>query len=148
MLITIILNYNGIIFLGDSGAYLLSFVIGVNLIEIVNNNNIISPYFIILLVIYPCFEILFSIIRRAATYKKTYNADNFHIHQILYKFLKKKKLFNELSLHLATSVSINLFLIFFFIIGLVFFNDTKILVTLILIKIFIYSFLYYHLKKN
>jgi UDP-N-acetylmuramyl pentapeptide phosphotransferase/UDP-N-acetylglucosamine-1-phosphate transferase len=147
LLITIILNYHGIIFLGDSGAYLLSLVIGANLIEIVNNNNIISPYFIILLVIYPCFEILFSIIRRAATYKKTYNADNFHIHQILYKFLKNKNLFNKLNLHLATSVSINLFLIIFFIIGLIFFNDTKILVTLILIKIFIYSFLYYHLKK-
>lgn len=147
LLITIILNYRGIIFLGDSGAYLLSFVIGMNLIEIVNNNNIISPYFIILLVIYPCFEILFSIIRRAAINKKTYDADNFHIHQILYKFLKRKNLFNELNLHLATSIFINLFLIIFFIIGLIFFKDTKILVTLILIKIFIYSFFYYYLKK-
>ena len=147
LLISIVLNYNGIIFLGDSGAYLLSFVIGMHLIEIVNNNNIISPYFIILLVIYPCFEILFSIIRRVAISKKTYDADNFHIHQILYKFLKRKNLFNELNLHLATSIFINLFLIIFFIIGLIFFKDTKILVTLILIKIFIYSFFYYYLKK-
>ena len=51
-------------FLGDSGAYFLSFFIGFILIEIYNANLKISPYFIILLLWYPCFENLFSIIRK------------------------------------------------------------------------------------
>ena len=60
----LIFNMFNQFFLGDSGAYFLSFFIGFILIEIYNANLKISPYFIILLLWYPCFENLFSIIRK------------------------------------------------------------------------------------
>ena len=76
----LILNLLNKLFLGDSGAYSLSFLIGFILIQIYNDNKIISPYFIILLLWYPCFENLFSIIRKIFN-KKT------HLSQTLIIFI-------------------------------------------------------------
>ena len=53
-------------------------------------NEKISPYFIANLLLYPAFENLFSIIRRVSLNKKNYLADNNHLHQLLFKYLKKK----------------------------------------------------------
>ena len=56
----LILNAFGIIILGDSGAYLISIFLGIYLIDFANQNSIISPYFVVLLLWYPCFELLLS----------------------------------------------------------------------------------------
>ena len=64
LIIILLFNVFGQIILGDSGAYILSLFVGLILIELSNENNLISPYFIILLIWYPCFELLFSMIRR------------------------------------------------------------------------------------
>ena len=64
ILFILILNISNKLFLGDSGAYSISFFIGFILIKIYNLNENISPYFIILLLWYPCFENLFSIVRK------------------------------------------------------------------------------------
>ena len=64
LIILFCLNSLGIIYMGDSGAYLLSLFIGYILINFSSNNLSISPYFIIVLLWYPCFELLFSMIRR------------------------------------------------------------------------------------
>lgn len=147
LLIMLVINYFGIVFLGDSGSYLIGLVIGLELIKLSSSNYFISPYFIILLVLYPCFEILFSIIRRVLRNTKSYHPDNSHMHQLLYKFFKKNFIFNLLNLHLITSLSINLTLMVFFTIGMIFLNDSKMLVILILIKIFFYFTIYQYLKK-
>ena len=62
-----ILNFINQLFLGDGGAYSLSFLFGFVLIYIYNSTEFITPYFIILLLWYPCFENLFSIIRKVST---------------------------------------------------------------------------------
>ena len=60
-----IMNYFNLLFLGDSGSYLIGLFSSFLIISIYNLNlNSISPYFIIVLVWYPCFENLFSIIRK------------------------------------------------------------------------------------
>ena len=51
-------------FLGDSGSYLMGSIFGVLMIKFHQNYSNISPYYIILLLWYPCFENLFSIIRK------------------------------------------------------------------------------------
>ena len=51
-------------FIGDSGSYVLGFIFGYLLIEVYITNQNLSPFYIILLVWYPCFETLFSIIRK------------------------------------------------------------------------------------
>ena len=59
-----ILNINNKLFMGDSGSYVLGLICGYFLIKIYEINQEISPYFIVLLLWYPCFENLFSIIRK------------------------------------------------------------------------------------
>lgn len=58
-------NYpRGLIFLGDGGAYLIGFLIGEISVLLVARHPEVSPWFPLLLVIYPVFETLFSIYRR------------------------------------------------------------------------------------
>lgn len=59
-----LMNFFNKIFLGDNGIYLLSFIIAIILIKFYNDNELVSPYYVICLLWYPCFENLFSIIRK------------------------------------------------------------------------------------
>ncbi len=62
LLIILAFNLNGKIILGDSGSYILGLFVGIYLINFSNQNIAVSPFFIILLLWYPCFELLFSMI--------------------------------------------------------------------------------------
>ena len=55
LLILLILNLFNKIYLGDNGSYLLGFMFAIIAISVQNKNSQISPYFIILLLWYPCF---------------------------------------------------------------------------------------------
>ena len=46
-------------FMGDNGSYLISFFTAIFLIDLSNENQIISPYFIAVLLWYPAFENFF-----------------------------------------------------------------------------------------
>ena len=60
-----LLNFpRGLIYLGDGGAYLLGFWIGVLLVLLVGRNPGVSAWFPVLLCSYPVCELLFSIYRR------------------------------------------------------------------------------------
>lgn len=88
-----ILNFPfGKIFLGDGGAYFLGFVLASVLIVLTQNTlrgGSISPWFGIALLIYPFWEVMFSIYRRVGR-SSPLLADNRHFHQYLYQFLKSK----------------------------------------------------------
>lgn len=142
------LNYYGTIFLGDSGSYLIGIFIGVFLIEFSNLNNQVSPYFIVLLVSYPCFEILFSILRRTFLKKKSYEPDHMHLHQILYKLLNEKINFNTLNKQLFTSLIINSVIFIFFVLGILFYKDSKYLIMLICLKVCSYIIFYILLRSK
>ena len=64
LLLLLLLNIFNILLLGDSGAYLLGFFIGYLIVSSHRINPDISPYFFISLIWYPCFENLFSILRK------------------------------------------------------------------------------------
>ena len=59
-----LLNIFNYLYLGDAGSYLIGFLFGYFLLEMNDSNPLISPYFIALLLWYPAFENLFSIIRK------------------------------------------------------------------------------------
>ena len=144
----LILNSFGIIILGDSGAYLISIFLGIYLIDFANQNYIISPYFVILLLWYPCFELLFSMTRRVTSNLETYNPDTNHLHQLLYlKIFKRNKLDFRIN-HFLVSVIINLYNFVSFYLGSNFFNNSKILILITLFNISFYIFVYSLLKKN
>ncbi len=86
----LLLNIFNILMIGDSGAYLLGFFLGFIIINSHINNPNISPYFFISLIWYPCFENLFSIIRKLNKKISPLNPDSKHLHQLVFFFLKEK----------------------------------------------------------
>ena len=127
--------------LGDSGAYALSFFVGYLIINSHNSNPNISPYFFITLLWYPCFENLFSIIRKLKTKFSPLSPDNKHLHQLLYASLKKKVIKNKL---LANNASSLLILSFNFVI--IFLGTTNLYSSIYQIKLIICSTLIYLLS--
>jgi len=141
--IILALNIRGLLYMGDSGAYLLSLFTGIYLINLSTTNFFISPYFVILLLWYPCFELLFSMIRRSLKAMKTYKPDNFHLHQLIYTFVKiKLNLRNSIIIHFFTSLVINSYNLVIFLIALNYRYDSKILIYLILFNLVIYTSFY------
>ena len=86
----LLLNMFNILMLGDSGAYLLGFFVGFIIISSHVSNPDISPYFFISLIWYPCFENLFSILRKLNRQFSPLKPDNKHLHQLIFFFFIKK----------------------------------------------------------
>ena len=89
LLIIFLYNFFRKLFLGDSGAYALAFIYGVFLIKFYSTSNIITPFFIISILWYPCFEMLFSMIRKNIQKKSPLEPDTNHLHQMVFDFFKK-----------------------------------------------------------
>ena len=145
----LLLNFNNKLFLGDGGSYSLGFLLGFILIKIYNlNNSEISPYFVILLLWYPCFENLFSIVRKFKLKKNPLEPDNMHLHHYLFSYLKKKLNYSDLYANNFSSIIINIYNCFIFYIGSTSINYTKIQLGLIFFNIFLYIFIYCLLKNQ
>ena len=142
LFIMIIFNLFNKFYLGDSGAYLLGLLIGYILIKIHNYNPNISPFFVVLLLWYPCFENLFSIIRKFRLGKSPVIPDNRHFHQLLFYFLKKKFKFSNLVCNNCSSIIINFYNFFILFIGSYNIYNTQLLIILILINILFYTITY------
>ena len=146
-LFLIVMNFFNKLFLGDNGAYSLSFLMGILLINIYNLNSNISPYFIILLLWYPCFENLFSIIRKFIEKKNPLKADNNHLHQLIYLLIKKKYKFKN---HKSNNISSLIIIIFNFAILYVASLNiyyTKYQLMILSISILLYLIIFFNLRK-
>jgi UDP-GlcNAc:undecaprenyl-phosphate GlcNAc-1-phosphate transferase len=83
-------NYpRGQLFAGDAGAYLWGGVIALGAIMLVQRNPQVSPWFPVLLLMYPVWETLFSIYRKAARGHSPGLADALHFHQLIFRRLVK-----------------------------------------------------------
>ena len=141
----LIFNFMNKLYLGDSGSYFLGLASGVLLIILYNNVENISPFFIVLLLWYPCFENLFSILRKYKFSSSPLKADNKHFHQLLFNYLKKKFNHSNLFTNNLSSILINLFnIIIFFIASKDIFNS-RLQISLIFLSILIYGYLYFKL---
>jgi UDP-N-acetylmuramyl pentapeptide phosphotransferase/UDP-N-acetylglucosamine-1-phosphate transferase len=82
-------NYpKGFIFLGDCGAYLVGFLIASISILLVTRNPEISPWFCLLLNVYPIFETLFTIWRRGIYQGRNPGLpDGTHLHTLIFRRL-------------------------------------------------------------
>jgi UDP-N-acetylmuramyl pentapeptide phosphotransferase/UDP-N-acetylglucosamine-1-phosphate transferase len=79
-------NYpHGLIFAGDGGAYLWGVVIAVASVLLVQRHPEVSPWFPVLLLVYPIWETLFSIYRKLARGQSPSLADALHFHQLIYR---------------------------------------------------------------
>lgn len=81
----------GRIFLGDSGAYFLGFLVAELAILLVHRNPEVSAWCPMLLMIYPVWETVFSIARRAGEgFHRIGQPDALHLHQLIYRRLMKR----------------------------------------------------------
>ncbi|MBE9610659.1 MraY family glycosyltransferase [Chitinilyticum piscinae] len=78
----------GLVFLGDGGAYLIGFMVGEMAVLLVARHEAVSPWFPLLVVIYPVFETLFSIYRKRFVRGMSPSVpDGVHLHMLVYKRL-------------------------------------------------------------
>ncbi|MEH3086245.1 MAG: glycosyltransferase [Xylophilus ampelinus] len=79
-------NYpRGMLFAGDGGAYFWGLVIALASIRLVQQHAQVSPWFPMLLLIYPVWETIFSIYRKVARGGSPGVADALHFHQLIYR---------------------------------------------------------------
>ncbi|POR09359.1 glycosyltransferase [Diaphorobacter sp. LR2014-1] len=79
-------NYpRGMLFAGDGGAYLWGVVIAFGSISLVQRHSEVSPWFPMLLLIYPVWETVFSIYRKWVRGVSPGMADALHLHQLVYR---------------------------------------------------------------
>ena len=143
-----VFNILGLVYLGDSGSYLISFIIGVYMIELNEINYSISPYYIVALLWYPAFENLFSLLRRILKRIDVSNADNMHLHQLLFLYVKSKKIFSKKILNSASSLIILFLNIPGIILSNLYISKSLPLLKIIFINIFFYLLIYYYLDKS
>ena len=140
---------NAKIFLGDSGAYTMGAVTGLNTIVTNNFNPEISSFFFCTLLFYLFFEVFFSFLRKFSQKKSPIYPDDKHLHML--SFYKVANICGKNKGNYLNSILIN-FLYFILIIpGLYLMNDAQLsrywFFILMLIYLIIYSRLY-HLTKN
>jgi UDP-GlcNAc:undecaprenyl-phosphate/decaprenyl-phosphate GlcNAc-1-phosphate transferase len=73
------------IFAGDGGAYLWGTVVAIACISLVQRNSSVSPWFPMLLLIYPVCETGFSVYRKLMRGISPGVADALHFHQLIYR---------------------------------------------------------------
>ena len=140
---------NSKIFFGDSGAYLMGALVGLNAIVTNNLNPNISSFFFCTLLFYLFFEVFFSFLRKVLQGKSPIHPDGNHLHML--SFYKMSSKYGKHKGNYINSIFINLFFFLLVLPGL-YFMENPILsrywfFSLLIIYFFIYSRLY-RLIKN
>jgi len=137
-----LLNLLNQFYAGDGGAYSLGFIFSFFLILIYQFNTNISPFFIVLLLWYPCFENLFSIIRKYKFNKSPISPDQKHLHQLLFFFVSKKLKLKNIHLNNLSSCLINFYNLIIFSLGSIYIHHTQYQIMLILFNLIFYMIVY------
>ena len=128
--------------MGDLGAYFYGFVIGILIIYLFGKyHHLLATWTAVLILFYPCMELLFSFIRKIRNNKSPFDPDNRHLHTLIYKQInkvyKKSTLANSL-----TTLSLFIFWIFPFFVSLIIPINILIVSGLILLLFESYIYLY------
>jgi UDP-N-acetylmuramyl pentapeptide phosphotransferase/UDP-N-acetylglucosamine-1-phosphate transferase len=136
----------GKIFAGDSGAYLYGFIIGIITISLFGRNENLYTWLAVLILFYPCMELLFSYIRKVVSGKSPFDPDRFHLHSVIQKKLSIKfKSVTKSNYLTTTSLFPNWLIPFVF---CIFFIDNILLILMSLIFLIIVYCSAYMLNKN
>lgn len=142
LLILLIFNLLNKLFLGDNGIYILSIVTGYILVEIVNLNNNISPYYIMNLLWYPAFEILFSMLRKIRSNFSPMKPDTNHLHQLVFFYYKCRFSFSQTTNNSLVGITINLYNLILIFIFSIYPENSKFQLTLVMMNIVNYLIIY------
>lgn len=73
----------GKLFLGDGGAYFNGAIAAVISVFVVQGSSTVSPWLAVLVLVYPIWETLFSMMRRARAQRPFHEADSDHLHHLV-----------------------------------------------------------------
>ncbi|MDZ4073470.1 MAG: glycosyltransferase [Hylemonella sp.] len=142
-------NYpRGHIFLGDGGAYFLGFMAGEISVLLVVRNPEVSPWFPMLLVVYPVFETLFSIYRKKILRGMSPSLpDGVHLHMLIYRRLVRwavgsREAGDQISRNALTSPYLWLLSSLAIFPAVLFWRSTPILMALVFAFALVYLWLY------
>ena len=142
LLILLIFNLLNKLFLGDNGIYILSIITGYILVEIVNLNNNISPYYIMNLLWYPAFEILFSMLRKIRSNFSPMKPDTNHLHQLVFFYYKRRFSFSQTINNSLVGITINLYNLILILIFSIYPENSKFQLILVMMNIVNYLIIY------
>ncbi|MBL7772451.1 MAG: undecaprenyl/decaprenyl-phosphate alpha-N-acetylglucosaminyl 1-phosphate transferase [Chitinophagaceae bacterium] len=137
----LIFNFpGGKIFLGDGGAYSLGFLLAVCSIMIVKRNPEVSPWFVLVCLIYPVWEVIFSFTRRTLVHRLSpLYPDSKHVHQLIFRNITRKN--NPLTTLVIYPVVLlfNLLAIYFYNNGIALFTIAGVFIVCYTVFYFVYS---------
>ena len=135
----------GKVFTGDMGAYFIGLVMGVTGLLLGIRNEEVSHWFILLLVLYPLYETVFSIYRRRRNYQiNAMLPDTNHLHSLIFKKITRQRCFakNPNICNAMTSVIIWVFALISITPAIVFYKDQNILISYAFFYMFLYTLMY------
>lgn len=130
----------GKIFLGDGGAYLLGFIVALIGIFLASNYAEVSPWYILAVLIYPVWEVLFSIYRKTKSGRSPMQPDAYHLHMLIYKYLTQNNPLTSVVILLGTAP--------FILAATLYANNSKVNLFIVLVFIGCYTLLYKYLYKK
>ena len=142
----------GKIFLGDSGAYYLGFLLSCILVMAPYRNPEISPWTCLLICMYPFFETIFSILRKTKRTGHNFDRpDRLHLHMLIYRDVSRKiskKLKIENYRNSITSLILWPGALLPVVISVFFYNNETVIFVSIIIFMLCYLLLYRKLSLN
>lgn len=146
LFIVLLFNYpRGIVFMGDAGAYLLAILSSILTIKFVTSTTT-NYWFLVSIFFLPAFEVLFSVSRKILESKNPLQADNKHMHHLIYAWLSDHyPNLSTLAINNIIVIFYTPFFIFFCINSFYFFNE-HVTFFIISIQLFYYLLIYRLLK--
>jgi len=140
----------GKIFMGDGGAYFIGFIMSIIGLMLVIRNEEITHWFILLLFIYPLYEIVFSIYRRMIHNIDTTQPDAKHLHSLVYLKLISCDRFRHNKLNCNSAVSPFMWLLSLtgIIPAVVWFDNQTMLIISAFMFMFIYTIIYKYISSE
>lgn len=148
-LIMIFLNLSNKIYLGDNGVYIITIFVSYLIIKSYENNISVSPYYYAILLWYPAFENLFSILRKIFKKKSPDFPDNLHLHHLIYLYFRSQFFDkSDLFINNFSGLIINLFNLIVICVASQNIFYTNYLVIILFTCCFFYIGLYFFLLKK
>ena len=140
----------GKVFTGDMGAYFIGLIMGTTGLLLGIRNEEVSHWFMLLIVLYPLYETVFSIYRRKINYKKAAMLpDSNHLHSLIYKKITNQRCFakNRNFCNSITSILIWALALISILPAILFYMDQDILISYAFFYMFLYTLIYKKLES-
>lgn len=138
----------GKVFMGDGGAYFVGFLISIIGLVLAIRNDSVSHWFVLLLLIYPLYETVFSIYRKKFLFRASPSQpDGYHLHMLVYKRLSKAGIFenNKVMQNSATSPFLWIFSLVGIVPAIIWHNNQFVLIVWAFVFMALYTLIYGHL---